>query len=100
MTSSERPSPDPFLKKRRSQLYRGGGNSRNALESSHSLNYRAWRIPAVPSRGMPGNALRAFSGNFPEFLPESPSRTGGMAQIGSCDNTLLRTVLRRLARVL
>ena len=41
-----------------------------------------WGFPAVLSRGIPGNALRAFPGsfrNFPEFLPENPSRTGGMA---------------------
>ena len=46
------------------------------------MNYRAWGIPAVLSTGIPGNALRAFPGLsriFPEFLPERPSRTGGMA---------------------
>ena len=70
-------------KKKRPQPYWGGVKSGNALEASNALNYRVWGIPAVLSTGIPGNALRAFpgfSGIFPEFLPESPSRTGGMAQ--------------------
>ena len=80
--SDEGPSPEPLLKKEASQPYWGGGNSGNALEPSNALNYRAWGIPAVLSRGIAGKALRAFPGSFrkfPEFLPESPSRTGGMA---------------------
>ena len=47
-------------------------------------NYRVWGMPAVLSRGIPGNAVRAFPGSFRyflEFLLESPSRTGAMAQI-------------------
>ena len=84
MTSSERPSPEPILKKEASPAVLGGRgeNSGNALEASDALNHRAWGIPAVLSRGIPGNALRAFPGlsrNFPEFFPRSPSRTGGMA---------------------
>ena len=47
--------------------------------SSNALNYRVWGLPAVLSRGIPGNALRAFPEEIPESLPESPSRTGGMA---------------------
>ena len=54
----------------------GGENSGNALEPSNALNYRAWGIPAVLSRGIPGNTLRA------EFPPESPSRTEGVAYYG------------------
>ena len=84
MTGSEGPSPEPLLKKR--GVPRGGDNSGNALEASNALNYRGWGIPAVLSTGIPGNALRAFpgsfrnfSGIFPEFLPESPSRTRGVA---------------------
>ena len=87
MTGSERPlSGTTSEKKRRPQPYWGGENSGNALElASNALNYRVWGIPAVLSRGIPGKALslRAFPGscrNFPEFLPESPSRTGGVAQ--------------------
>ena len=56
MTSSERPSPEPFLKK---QPYWGGDNSGNALEASNALNYRACGIPAVLSKGIPGKALRS-----------------------------------------
>ena len=67
MTSSERPSPEPILKKRRPQPYWGGENSGNALEASNALNYRAWGVPAVLAREIPGNALRAF----PEEIPES-----------------------------
>ena len=65
MTSSERPSPEPFLKKEASQaVLRGRENSGVALEASNALNYRAWGIPAVLLRGIPGNALRAFQGSF------------------------------------
>ena len=31
------------------------------------MDYRAWGIPAVLSRGIPGNALRAFPGSFRNF---------------------------------
>ena len=31
------------------------------------MNYRAWGIPAILSRGLPGNALRAFPGSFRNF---------------------------------
>ena len=83
MTSSERPSPEPILKQ-------GGVPSRaeGELEASNALKYRdlrVWRIPDALSRGIPGNAPRAFPAFFffqiffPEFLTESPSCTGGMA---------------------
>ena len=80
MTGSERPSPEPLLKKEASPG--GGENSGNALEASNAMNYSVWGIPAVLARGIPGNALRAFPGsfrNFPEYPPESPNRTGGVA---------------------
>ena len=66
MTSCERRSPNHFLKVRCSQPYWGGETSGNALEASKCLefNHRAWGLPAVPSRGIPGKALRAFPGNF------------------------------------
>ena len=67
MTSSERPSPEPFLKKKCPQQYWGGDNSGNALEASNAFNYRVWGIPAVLSTGIPGNALRAFPGSFRNF---------------------------------
>ena len=82
MISSERPSPEAFLKKAAHPAVLGGENSGNALEASNALNYRVLGIPAVLSRGIPGNALRAFPGsfrNFPEFLQESPRNTGGVA---------------------
>ena len=58
------PLRNHFWKKRRPQPYWGGENSGNALEASNALNYRVWGIPAVLSRGIPGNALRAFPGSF------------------------------------
>ena len=55
MAGSERPSPEPLLEKRgvpgRTE---GGENSGNALEASDALNFSAWGIPAVLSRGIPG----------------------------------------------
>ena len=66
MTGSERPSPEPLLKKE-PQTYWGGEDSGNALEASNALNYRAWGIPAVLSRGIPGKALRAFQVSFPNL---------------------------------
>ena len=61
------PLRNHFWKKRRPPPYWGGENSGNALEASNALNYRAWGIPAVLSRGIPGNALRAFPGSFRNF---------------------------------
>ena len=52
MTGSERPSPEPLLKKEASPAVLGGENSGNALEASNALNYRAWGIPVVLSRGI------------------------------------------------
>ena len=43
--------PEPLLQKEASPAVLGGGNSGNALEASNALNYRAWGIPAVLSRG-------------------------------------------------
>ena len=68
MTSSERPSPEPLLKKEAPPAVLGGGdNSGNALEASNALNYRVWGIPAVLSTGIPGKALRAFPVSFWKF---------------------------------
>ena len=68
MTGSERPSPEPLLKKKRHpQPYWGGDNSGNALEPANALIYRAWGIPAVLPRGIPGNALRALPLSFRNF---------------------------------
>ena len=79
MTSSERPSPEPILKKEASPAVLGGENSGNALEASNALNYRAWGIPAVLSREIPGNALRAFPGSlwsFRNFFRKVPAVLG------------------------
>ena len=67
MTGSERPSPEPLLKSRGVPSRTGGEKSGNALEASNALNYWVWGIPAVLSRAIPGNALRAFPGSFRIF---------------------------------
>ena len=68
MTTALRgPLRNHFWKKRRPQPYWGGENSGNTLEPSNAFNYRVWGIPAVLSRGIPGNALRAFLESFRNF---------------------------------
>ena len=62
------PLRNQFWKKRRPQPYWGGENSGNALDASNALNYRVWGIPAVLSREIPGNALRAFPEEIPEIF--------------------------------
>ena len=77
MTSSERPSPEPSLKKEAPPAVLGGGdNSGNALEASNALNYRAWGIPPVLSTGIPGKALRAFPEFFRNFFRKVPAVLG------------------------
>ena len=63
MTSSERPSPEPILKKEAPPAVLGGDNSGNALEASNALNH--------PSRTLEGNSRKSsesVSGVFPEFF--------------------------------
>ena len=45
------------------------------MEASHALNYGLWGIPAVLSRGIPGNALRPFPQSFRNFSGICFSRT-------------------------
>ena len=73
MTSSERPSSEPLLKKEASPAVPGRDNSesRIALEAPNALKHRAWGIPAVLSKGISGKALESVSGVFLE--------TGGTA---------------------
>ena len=62
---SEGTSPEPFLKKRRPQPYRGGESSGNALEASNALDYRVWEIR------FEGNCRKhseSVSRVFPEFF--------------------------------
>ena len=76
------PLRNQFWKKRRPQPYWGGENSGNALEASNALNYRVWGIPAVLSREIPGNALKAFPGSFRNFFRKVPAVLGAtMAQL-------------------
>ena len=76
MTSSERPSQNPLLKKGASLAVLGGENSGNALEASNALHYRAWGFPAVLLRGIPGKARRAFPGFFRNFFRKVPAVLG------------------------
>ena len=50
--SSQRPSPEPFLKKK---------------EASNALNHRVWGFPAVLPTRISGEALRVFPGSFQNF---------------------------------
>ena len=94
MTSSERPSPEPLWKKRRPQPYWGGENSGNALEASNALNCRVWGIPAVLSRGIPGNALRAFPGSFRSFSGISSGKSQPYWGCGPKDPAVLKILWR------
>ena len=68
MTGSERPSPEPILKKETSPAVLGGGeNSGNALEPSNALNYRVWGI-AADLEGNSRKSSESVSGVFPEFF--------------------------------
>ena len=82
MTSSERLSGTTSEKRGVPQPYWGGENSGNVWKPQ-----MPWIIGlGAPSRTLEGNFRKrsesvsgGLSGIFPEFLPESPSRTGGMA---------------------
>ena len=81
MTSSERPSPEPILKKEASPAVLRG---REFWKCSGSLKCLELQGLGDPSRTLKANSRKrseSVSGVFPEFLPESPSRTGGMAQL-------------------
>ena len=87
MTSSERPSPEPILKKRGVPSRTGGERILETLWKPQM----PWIIglgasqpySAVEFQETLWERFRGLSGIFPEFLPESPSRTGGMAYF--CD---------------
>ena len=66
MTGSERPSPEPLLKKEASPAVLGG---REFWKCSGSLKCLELKGLGDPSRtlGIPGNALRAFPGSFRNF---------------------------------
>ena len=99
MTGSERPSPEPILKKRRPQPYWGGEISGNALEASNALNYWVWGIPAVLSRGIPGNALRAFPVSFRNFSEISSGKSQPYWGYGPLKHPKDPAVLKILRRI-
>ena len=88
---SERPSPEPLLKKEASPAVLGGREFwSHALETLKCLKIIGL---GDPSRTLEGNSRKRserVSGVFPEFfrnfLPENPSRTGGMAHLCSPDS--------------
>ena len=88
MTGSERPSPEPLLKKEASPAVLGGREFwSHALEASNALNYRAWGIPAVLSRGIPGNAPRAFPWSFRNFSGISSGKSQPYWGYGPCSSS-------------
>ena len=77
--SSERPSPEPLLPKRSVPAVLGG---REFWKCSGAFKCLELEGLGDPSHTLEGNSRKrseSVSGVFPEFLPESPSRTGGMA---------------------
>ena len=84
MTRSERPSPEPLLKKEASPAVLRG---REFWKCSGSC--RLWWIPAVLSRGIPGNALRAFPEFFWIFVRKVPSVLGVWPTLEFIENMLL-----------
>ena len=86
MTSSERPFPEPLLKKEASPAVLGGERILEMLWKPQTPWIRGLGQSQPYSRGEFQETLwerfRGLSGIFPEFPPESHSHTGGMAQEG------------------
>ena len=80
MTDTERPLPEPLLKKRRPQPYWEGENSGNALELSNALNDRGLQDPSRTLEGNSRKKSESVSGFFPEifrnFLRKVPADLG------------------------
>ena len=77
--SSERPS----LKTERPSCIEGA----RILEMLWKLlNYKIWGFPAVLSRGIPGNALRAFPGSFQNFSGISSGKSQPLLVLGHYAN--------------
>ena len=82
MTSSERPSPEPLWKKR---------DAPSRTERERMLEM-LWRLQTPWIVGLEGSQpyskkriwehVWSLRGSFPELLPKSPIRTGGMAHLG------------------
>ena len=70
--TSERLSPEPILKKEASPSRTEG---ERILEASNALNYRVWGIPAVLSRGIPGNGKNRSEAWGPPQFQEKRSRS-------------------------
>ena len=73
MTSSERPSPEPLLRKEASPAILGGGEFWKC--SGGLLNYRALGIPAVLFEGNSRKSSESVSGVFPEFSGTSSGKS-------------------------
>ena len=85
MTGSERPSPEPLLKKRAVPSRTGGERILEMLWKPQMPWIIGFGASQPYSRGEFQETLwerfQGLSGIFPEFLPESPSRTGGVAHV-------------------
>ena len=81
-----------FCKKKRPQPVLGGREFWKCSGAFKCLEYRAWGIPAVLSRGIPGKALRAFPG-FPElfwnFFRKVPAVLGVCPSYEPCKTNLI-----------
>ena len=73
MTSSERPSPEPLLKKEASPAVPRGQNSGNALEASNALNYRALGSRPGELQESSESLSKVFPESFQNFLREVPA---------------------------
>ena len=91
MTSSQRLSPEPLLKKRSAPSRTGGGGILEMLWKPQMPLIIVFGASQPYSRrefqGTLWERFPGLSGIIPEFLLESASRTGGEAQWCSCGST-------------
>ena len=94
------PLRNHFWKKRRPQPYWGGERILETLWKPQMPWIIGLGASQPYSRGKFQETLwerfRGLSGKFPEFLPESPSRTGGMAQTWTYPLTRMILLMRNL----
>ena len=93
--SSERPSPEPFLKKEASSAVLRGRIVEMPGQSQMPWIIGLGGISAVLSRGIPGNSVRAFPGSFRKFLQKVPAVLSVWPTFGPCSE---RRRIRPLSR--
>ena len=80
MTSSERPSPEPLLQKEAFPAVRRGREFWKCTGGLTCLELQSLRGSSRTLEGNSRKSSESVAGIFLEFLPESLSRTAGMAQ--------------------